>query len=349
MNKLFVSLVLFIAATCATAQSSGPINTPMLNKAYYFVGISPYTTTIQSAVTAACAAGKGEVIVPPGVTPADSPTAVTGCTAIKLVVQITLPWACYASTGGAYSSTACGTGGSGVASVSIATANGFQGSSSGGSTPVLTLNVDSSHLLPVNNGNSSLFLNQAGGYTTPIMFYQTVAAASTAQTQRSTLSFSTNFTLSDSSSPSQTNVDLVNVGTAATTSNVCSVTTDSKGRVTGVTSSTPHTCNSYGCYSIACDGTVTESGTIALTANGATYYTTTILTPYSTGLTSIVFNQPVVVGTFSTDPTTPPCVALSSQTVSSAAVYMARCIIAGAGGGLFDENFTLDWSAIAHP
>jgi len=351
VKHLIASLAFILSAGGALAQSSGPINTPELNKAYYFVGTSPYPTTIQSAVTSACAAGKGEVIVPPGVTPSDSPTAVTGCSNVKLIVQTTLPWVCYASSGGVYSSTNCGTGSSGgVTAVTVATANGFQGTSSGGSTPVLTLNVDSTHLLPVNNGSSSLFLNQAGNYTTPAAsFYQTIAANGTAQTQRPTLSFSTNFSLSDSSSPAETNVDLANAGIGAETSNyVCSITTDSKGRITAITQSTPRTCNSNGCYSIACDGTVTESGSIALTANGSTYYTTIITTPYSTGLTSIVFNQPVVVGTFSTDVTTPPCVALNSQTVSSATVYMARCIIAGAGGGQFDQNFTLNWSATAH-
>jgi hypothetical protein len=54
-----------------------------------------------------------------------------------------------------------------VTAVSVATANGFQGSSSGGATPALTINVDSSHVLPVNTGSSTSFLNQAGGYSTP--------------------------------------------------------------------------------------------------------------------------------------------------------------------------------------
>lgn len=54
-----------------------------------------------------------------------------------------------------------------VTGVSIATANGFQGTSSGGPTPVLTINVDSTHLLPVNNGPSTNYLNEAGGYSVP--------------------------------------------------------------------------------------------------------------------------------------------------------------------------------------
>ena len=64
---------------------------------------------------------------------------------------------------GGYSSPA----GTGVTAVSVATANGFQGTSSGGTTPALTLNVDSSHILPVNTGSATSFLNQAGGYSSP--------------------------------------------------------------------------------------------------------------------------------------------------------------------------------------
>ena len=55
----------------------------------------------------------------------------------------------------------------GITAISIATANGFQGSSSGGATPQLTIGVDGSHVLPVNTGSSSLFLNQAGSYSAP--------------------------------------------------------------------------------------------------------------------------------------------------------------------------------------
>jgi hypothetical protein len=59
-----------------------------------------------------------------------------------------------------------GTGGGTVTAVSVATANGFQGTSSGSSSPILTLNVDSTHVLPVNTGGNTAFLNQAGGYLT---------------------------------------------------------------------------------------------------------------------------------------------------------------------------------------
>lgn len=108
----------------AFGQSSGPINTPLMNKGYYFVGTPPYQATIQSAVNAACAAGHGEVVVPPGVAPSDSPTTTSGCTQVTLLVQTSLPWACYASTGGLYSAASCtGGGGSGCGAGSCVVTN----------------------------------------------------------------------------------------------------------------------------------------------------------------------------------------------------------------------------------
>lgn len=57
--------------------------------------------------------------------------------------------------------------GSGISAVSVATANGFQGSSSGGSTPILTLNVDGSHFLPGNTSGTACWWNGGGTCTAP--------------------------------------------------------------------------------------------------------------------------------------------------------------------------------------
>ena len=54
-----------------------------------------------------------------------------------------------------------------VTAVSVATANGFEGTSSGGTTPALTLNVDSTHVLPVNTGSATEYLNESGAYSIP--------------------------------------------------------------------------------------------------------------------------------------------------------------------------------------
>lgn len=60
-------------------------------------------------------------------------------------------------------------GGSGsVTSVSVATANGFQGAvANPTTTPAISVNVDSTHVLPVNTGATTNFLNQAGSYSVP--------------------------------------------------------------------------------------------------------------------------------------------------------------------------------------
>jgi len=57
--------------------------------------------------------------------------------------------------------------GSFITSISIVTANGLQGSSSGGTTPALTIGPDSTHVIPVNNGNSLQYLTGAGTYHQP--------------------------------------------------------------------------------------------------------------------------------------------------------------------------------------
>jgi hypothetical protein len=169
MKRAFLTLailtVTLLWCVFAHAQSLGPITTPQMNKAYFFVGTSPYLTTIQSAVTAACATGKGEVVVPPGVTPSDAPGAVTGCTAVGLVVQTTLPWACYASTGGTYSATNCSTSSGGGTVTSV---------SSGNLSPLFTVTVQNGSTTPnfvfsLSNAGQNAFLGgpASGGSGAP--------------------------------------------------------------------------------------------------------------------------------------------------------------------------------------
>jgi hypothetical protein len=142
MKKILWFVVVMLYVPLATAQSSGPINTPQLNKAYFFVGTSPYNTTIQSAVTAACAATahSGQVIVPPGVSPTDGPTAATGCAGVTIVVQASVT-TCYTwGSAGPYTSSAC------VAGVSGGTVTSF---SSGNLAPLFTTSVATATTTPV--------------------------------------------------------------------------------------------------------------------------------------------------------------------------------------------------------
>jgi len=107
-----IAMLAAIITASARAQSSGPVNTPLLNKAWYFVGTSPYATTIQSAVTAACASSPGgAIVIPAGVAPGDTIGAVTGgCTKTWILDQRQVTEACYSWSGSAYTATACATG-----------------------------------------------------------------------------------------------------------------------------------------------------------------------------------------------------------------------------------------------
>lgn len=59
--------------------------------------------------------------------------------------------------------------GSGSATITVngATANGFVVSSSGGNSPTVAVGTDSTHVLPINNGSATTYLNGAGQYSTP--------------------------------------------------------------------------------------------------------------------------------------------------------------------------------------
>lgn len=97
--------------------NSGPILSPRYDT-WYYPGVSPYVGTIQSAATAACAATAfnhmGIVALLPGLVWTDTPTTVTGCAGVQLVDFRTLPWSCYASSGGLYVASSCGSGGGGA-------------------------------------------------------------------------------------------------------------------------------------------------------------------------------------------------------------------------------------------
>ncbi len=101
-------------------------------------------------------------------------------------------------------------------------------------------NASGGYLVNGNGGTSGQCLASDGtAYDTPVncltsvtTFYQTMAANGTPQTQRPTLNFSTNFTVTDSASPAETSVDIANAGAGAGSCTNCNETIDAKGRVT---------------------------------------------------------------------------------------------------------------------
>lgn len=110
----------------------------------------------------------------------------------------------------------------------------------GGSLTLTTVNALSGYLVNNTGGTVGECLGSDGtAYDTPVscltsgsLFYQTVQAAGTAQTQRPVLNFSPRFSLSDSSSPARTTVDLASTITAGSCT-ICSLNYDAYGRITG--------------------------------------------------------------------------------------------------------------------
>jgi hypothetical protein len=141
--------------------------------------------------------------------------------------------------------TTCNPVGGGVTAVSVATANGLQGTSSGGTTPVLTLSPDSTHVIPTNTGISTTFLNGAGAYTAP-------AGSGTVSGQA---------------------LNVIGKGTNATTTGAQSALTDNGATITStepivapsISTGTSPTCTGTG---IAC---FTESATAGTPTAGVDY------------------------------------------------------------------------------
>ncbi len=74
---------MLVLPPAAGAQvNEGPINAPSINGSYY-VGSILYPT-IQSAVTAACAKGNAQVVIPFGVYPFDTIAAAAGCASVSI-------------------------------------------------------------------------------------------------------------------------------------------------------------------------------------------------------------------------------------------------------------------------
>ncbi len=103
-----------------------------------------------------------------------------------------------------------------------------------------------------------------------------------------------------------------------------------------------------GSYVRYSDGTLEQWGTVTVPANGTDYNTAafTFPTPFAAQVSCNV----TLLGlpSNSGDPTTPAACQLQTLSLSGGTAYMARVIVAGAGGGHFDNATTLQWIAKGH-
>ncbi len=112
-----------------------------------------------------------------------------------------------------------------------------------GSALAGAINAKTGYLVNGSAGTSGECLASDGSYfDTPVscvtshqsLYYQTVNANGTAETQRSALNFGSAFALTDSASPSETTVNLASTGVTAGTYDNANVTVGADGRVTSI-------------------------------------------------------------------------------------------------------------------
>lgn len=130
IGLLFIFLMGLWAIPLQAQSNIGQVKAASINT-FYYPGTSPFLETgsttvgsIQKAVTSACGStayqNSGVVVILPGITMVDVPTAVTGCVGVSIVDYATSPWSCFAAAtlGGLYTSANCTAGGSGGGNVS---------------------------------------------------------------------------------------------------------------------------------------------------------------------------------------------------------------------------------------
>lgn len=108
------------------------------------------------------------------------------------------------------------------------------------------------------------------------VYYQHIISVTTTEPQEAFLRFSSSsdFTVTDNSGGTSTDIALANTGTAGTYAYPSSVTTDAQGRVTSITAgtaATPLTAGTNGYYEILSNGTIVNHVNISSLPNDNTY------------------------------------------------------------------------------
>jgi hypothetical protein len=179
--------------------------------------------------------------------------------------------------------------------------------------------------------------------------YQTIELAGTPLTQRAFLNFLSPLTAVDDSGNNSTDIGLAASGVAPGSYIAPTITVDTYGRVTAAAASTlSRVVNSNGWYIRFPDGTLLQGGTITVSASGNAFNTGSVTYPtaFSTAAAPVITS--VGIPSTTGDATTPMACEIQSASLSGFTAYMARVIVASAGGGNFDQSFTLSWQAFGY-
>lgn len=112
------------------------------------------------------------------------------------------------------------------------------------------------------------------------------------------------------------------------------------------------TCTGLGSLPWSCSLTIGtlrfEFGAVNVPSNGTSFNTSSATFPVAFTHTPSAGVNTVGIASSSGDATTPPAVELQSSSTTGLTAFMARVIIASAGGGNFDNAITMNWWAFGN-
>lgn len=175
--------------------------------------------------------------------------------------------------------------------------------------------------------------------------YQTVQSAGVSQTQQPRLNFLAPIACTNNVGNTSTDCSLSASGATAGTYVLPTVTVDSLGRVTSISSGAlSRTCNSNGCYITYPDGTILQWGSIGGCGSGTAACNMAVTFPFTFTSTTNLSVTVAEVGGGHNNYTA----GHDGPTTSGFNVQYAALVFVGGGGTNLPGTQTADWIAIGH-